>query len=72
MFMETKISFKVFKRIGILNSNQMAVTDERYEDATSEREWYISPDGSLMYVTEDIDEPIKEAEESYFYIVEKV
>ena len=73
--MGNTVTFKVFVRIGALgNINPLAVIqqDERYEDVTYEREWFINPDGALMYITDDIDEPLKEAESCYFYTVEVI
>ena len=36
-------------------------------DVTDEKEWCISPDGTLLFVTNDIDSPLQEAGPNYIY-----
>lgn len=40
------------------------------KDVTDKNEWYIDTEGTLYFITDDIDSPLYEAGEEYYYKLE--
>lgn len=45
------------------------VLDNTGKDVTNTKSWYVSPDGDLYFVTDEIDSPLKLAEDIGDYVV---